>query len=195
MTIKAIDNWKLLTKSKLFGKIKRKANKQSTSDSRRSSTTPVPSPNVSPVSLVSEMRLHETTNHNVFYICSSVITPPLKEKRVKEIYRQYKKEVERNGKPEAIGKSIDLKIVTKEGVFLIDRNKPNSIERQYTMSSIDKFMKHPDETGFFAFSVKIQDNTKHNCHLFRVKNSASLPSIDTAFEKLMTMKGLIDSCI
>ena len=128
--------------------------------------------------------------YHVKYVCSTAITPPLKEKRVKEIYRQFTKEVDRTGKccmPNSIGKLVDLQVVSTEGVFLLDRNTPSNIERQFMVKSIDRFTKHPDGSPFFAFSVEIPDNSKHKCHLFSVEKNL-LPSIELAFEKLLQTK-------
>ena len=189
--------YKLSKRSKLLGKIKQtilpKA-AQSSYASSRSSTTPVSSQTESPTPPILNFR-PEALRYNVKYTCSTVITPPLIEKRVKEIFRQFTKEVSKNRNPHdnnSIGKNIDLQIVISEGVFMLDRNKPNTIERQFSVDSIDRFMKHPDGIGFFAFSVKIPDNTKHKCHLFLVNNKAVLQNIESAFQKLAAMKELLN---
>lgn len=105
---------------------------------------------------------------NVFYLISTIVSPPLKAKHVKECLKQYQKSVDKAIKkcPGNVQhyKKAQL-VLSPRGVMMLD-GKTQTPQAFYESAIISGVQSHPDGKCAFAFTTLVSGNTKHKCHLF-----------------------------
>lgn len=146
-------------------------------------TTPVPN--------INELQPEEF-HFKVSYVCSTMVNPPLKQKHVKECYKQYCKEMNRVGKlngnnTKVNGNLVNLQIVTDFGVSMLDPHQPDVVVRHFPIQDFGFYQQHSEDISCFAFSTSLLGNSKHRCHLFCATKEV-LADINVAFEKLSSIK-------
>ena len=105
---------------------------------------------------------------SVFYLVSTIVSPPLKTKHVKECLKQYQKTVDK-----AMKKSTDSGqhykkaqlVFSPRGVMIKDE-QTQTPQAFYERATISGVQSHPDGKCAFAFTTVVSGNTKHKCHLF-----------------------------
>jgi hypothetical protein len=105
---------------------------------------------------------------SVFYLVSTIVSPPLKTKHVKECLKQYQKTVDK-----AMKKSTDngqhykkaQLVFSPRGVMITDE-QTQTPQAFYERATISGVQSHPDGKCAFAFTTVVSGNTKHKCHLF-----------------------------
>ncbi len=105
---------------------------------------------------------------SVFYLVSTIVSPPLKTKHVKECLKQYQKTVDK-----AMKKSTDSSqhykkaqlVFSPRGVMITDE-QTQTPQAFYERATISGVQSHPDGKCAFAFTTVVSGNTKHKCHLF-----------------------------
>ena len=105
---------------------------------------------------------------NVLYLISTIVSPPLKSKHVKECLKQYQKSVDKAMK-KSPGKAQHYNkaqlVLSPRGVMMVD-NKTQTPQAFYESATISGVQSHPDGKCAFAFTTVVSGNTKHKCHLF-----------------------------
>lgn len=105
---------------------------------------------------------------NVFYLVSTIVSPPLKPKHVKECLKQYQKSVDKAMKKSADNgqhyKKAQL-VLSPRGVMIMDE-QTHTPQAYYERAAISGVQSHPDGKCAFAFTTVVSGNTKHKCHLF-----------------------------
>lgn len=134
----------------------------------------------------------EEFHFKVSYVCSTMVNPPLKQKHVKECYKQYCKEMNRVGKlngnnTKVNGNLVNLQIVTDFGVSMLDPHQPDVVVRHFPIQDFGFYQQHSEDISCFAFSTSLLGNSKHRCHLFCATKEV-LADINVAFEKLSSIK-------
>lgn len=105
---------------------------------------------------------------NVLYLISTIVSPPLKPKHVKECLKQYQKSVDKAMK-KSPGNAQHYKkaqlVLSPRGVMMVD-DKTQTPQAFYESATISGVQSHPDGKCAFAFTTVVSGNTKHKCHLF-----------------------------
>ena len=130
--------------------------------------------------------IKEEHNFVISYLCSAVVKPPLKSKHVEKCLKQYQKEMgkkQKVGDVCSLGNKLSLKVITDEGVTMLDIRNPNSFRRHFPISTIDTFIVHPENPDCFAFSTTVPGDEQHKYHLF-YKARESIATVKDAFEHL-----------
>ena len=131
---------------------------------------------------------HRREEHEflITYLCSAVVKPPLKSKHVEKCLKQFQKEVgkkQKLGHVSSLGNKLQVRVVTDEGVTMLDKRSPNSFRRHFPVSTIDSFIMHPENPDCFAFSTTVPGDEQHKYHLF-YKSQESIATVKEAFERL-----------
>ena len=104
----------------------------------------------------------------VFYLISTILSPPLKAKHVKECLKQFQKSVDKamkkSGNNSQHYKKAQL-VFSPKGVMIVDE-QTQSPQAFYERATISAVQSHPDGKCAFAFTTVVSGNTKHKCHLF-----------------------------
>ena len=163
----------LRSKSKLFrGTLNRKKN-----NSNRLSSS-MHSLNISPKDDTEIITPVERQEHKfiVSYLCSAVVSPPLKSKHVGNCLKQYQREVGKKLKSAGqIGKVLLLHLITDEGITMADIQNPDAFRRNFPITTIDAFVMHPDNPDCFAFSTAVAGDGQRKYHVFyKAKENVSL---------------------
>ena len=108
---------------------------------------------------------------NVFYCISTIVSPPLKQKHIKNCLKQYQKSVDKEMKKSTVStqlvqhyKKVQL-VINENGITIIDdvSKTPQAFFERATLSGVQA---QPEGKFAFAFTTVVSGNTKHKCHLF-----------------------------
>jgi outer membrane biosynthesis protein TonB len=104
----------------------------------------------------------------VFYLVSTILSPPLKAKHVKECLKQYQKTVDKAMKksPDSSQHYRKAQLVCSPGGIIIMDDQTQTPQAFYERATISGVQSHPDGKCAFAFMTVVSGNTKHKCHLF-----------------------------
>lgn len=105
---------------------------------------------------------------NVLYLVSTIISPPLKPKHVKECLKQYQKNVDKAMKKSTANiqhYQKALLILNARGLMIMDEQSqtPQAFYERETISGVQS---HPAGKCAFGITTRVSGNTKHKCHLF-----------------------------
>ncbi|XP_012562494.1 uncharacterized protein LOC101237664 [Hydra vulgaris] len=125
----------------------------------------------------------------VKYICSTIITPPLKSKHIRKCYKQFLKEMAKGGKlvsnTKCIGGSLVGLEINLKGITMTDPNQNNYTIRTFSFESLENIVTHPDGLECFGFSTSDpSQKCKHKMHLFSAPLNR-LMDIKSAFENIV----------
>ncbi|XP_028398504.1 uncharacterized protein LOC114522083 [Dendronephthya gigantea] len=105
---------------------------------------------------------------SILYLISTIVSPPLKPKHVKECLKQFQKSVDKAMKKSTNNGQHYRKaqlVFSPNGVMIVD-NQTQAAQAFYERATISGVQSHPDGKCAFAFTTVVSGNTKHKCHLF-----------------------------